>query len=89
MNTLDATSPVGVTWVGTGFPPTFSITLKNILCLKPDAAYGSKDVNATYGMVARNITGEFKVNGSADNKWKGHISRDLQRVGWISKYWRE
>jgi hypothetical protein len=34
---------------------------KHIFCMKWGTAYGPLDVNTLYGMVARNITGEFKV----------------------------
>lgn len=35
--------------------------MKNIFCIKWGTAYGAKDVNVLYGMVSRNITGEFKM----------------------------
>ena len=35
--------------------------LKHIFCMKWGSAYGPKDVNVLYAMVARNITGNFKV----------------------------
>jgi len=37
------------------------MALKHIFCMKWGTAYGPKDVNIFYAMVARNITGEFKV----------------------------
>jgi hypothetical protein len=35
--------------------------MKHILCMKWGAAYGPKDVNILYAMVARNISGDIKV----------------------------
>ena len=35
--------------------------MKHIFCMKWGTAYGSKDVNVLYAMVARNITGEFRM----------------------------
>jgi hypothetical protein len=35
--------------------------LKHIICIKWGTAYGPKDVNVLYGMVSRNISGDFKV----------------------------
>jgi hypothetical protein len=41
--------------------------LKQIICIKWGAAYGANDVNVLYGMVSRNITGDFKVYCFTDN----------------------
>jgi hypothetical protein len=41
--------------------------LKNIFCIKWGTAYGAKDVNILYAMVARNITGDFKVHCFTDD----------------------
>ena len=35
--------------------------MKHIICIKWGTAYGPKDVNVLYGMVSRNISGDFKV----------------------------
>lgn len=35
--------------------------LKQIICIKWGTAYGASDVNLLYGMVSRNITGDFKL----------------------------
>jgi hypothetical protein len=37
------------------------MALKHIFCMKWGTAYGPKDVNVLYAMVARNISGEFKL----------------------------
>jgi hypothetical protein len=37
------------------------MALKHIFCMKWGTAYGPKDVNVLHAMVARNITGDFKV----------------------------
>lgn len=37
------------------------MALKHIFCMKWGTAYGPKDVNVLYAMVARNISGDFKV----------------------------
>jgi hypothetical protein len=37
------------------------MALKNIICIKWGTAYGAKDVNILYAMVARHITGDFRV----------------------------
>jgi hypothetical protein len=37
------------------------MALKQIFCMKWGTAYGPKDVNILHAMVARNITGDFKV----------------------------
>jgi hypothetical protein len=41
--------------------------MKNIFCIKWGTAYGCMDVNILYSMVARNITGAFKVHCFTDD----------------------
>lgn len=41
--------------------------MKQIFCIKWGSAYGPKDVNILYGMVARNITGPFQLHCFTDN----------------------
>ena len=41
--------------------------MKNIFCIKWGTAYGPKDVNILYAMVARNITGDFTVHCFTDD----------------------
>lgn len=41
--------------------------LKNIICIKWGTAYGAKDVNILYAMVARNLTGDFKFTCFTDD----------------------
>lgn len=43
------------------------MALKHIFCMKWGTAYGPKDVNVLYAMVARNISGDFKVTCFTDD----------------------
>jgi hypothetical protein len=43
------------------------MVMKHIFCMKWGTAYGPKDVNVLYAMVARNITGAFKVTCFTDD----------------------
>ena len=43
------------------------MTPKLVLCMKWGTVYGPEYVNILYAMVARNITGEFKVVCFTDN----------------------
>lgn len=44
-----------------------AMATKHIFCMKWGTAYGPKDVNVFHAMVARNITGDFKVVCFTDN----------------------
>jgi hypothetical protein len=43
------------------------MNVKNILCMKWGTAYGPRDVNVLYAMVARNITGPFQLTCFTDD----------------------
>jgi hypothetical protein len=43
------------------------MTPKHIFCMKWGTAYGSKDVNVLYAMVARNLTGPFQLTCFTDD----------------------
>lgn len=43
-------------------------TMKQILCMKWGTAYSAKDVNILYGMVSRNVSGEFRFYCFTDDE---------------------
>lgn len=48
-------------------PPASAPAIKQVICIKWGTAYGARHVNTLYAMVARNITGPFRVICFTDN----------------------